>query len=65
MSIIDEIFDKLYVTVPTIKDLTGASYTAARNNVAKLVEHGILKELVHSGRMKFYVANELMALFER
>jgi Fic family protein len=65
LSIIDEIFDKLYVTVPAIKDLTGTSYTAAQNNIAKLVEHGILKEFVHSGRLKFYVANELVTLFER
>ncbi|MGB6174886.1 MAG: Fic/DOC family N-terminal domain-containing protein [Methylocella sp.] len=64
LAIIDEIFDKLYVTVPAIQNLTETSYTAARNNIAKLVEHGILKEFVHSGRMKFYVATELMSLFE-
>ncbi len=65
LSIIDEIFDKLYVTVPAIKNLTWTGYTAAKNNINKLIEHGILKELEYPGRMKFYVANGLMALFDR
>lgn len=64
LSIIDEIFDKLYVTVPLVKSLTGTSYTAAKNNIEKLVDHGILKQLDYPGRMKFYVAMELMALFD-
>jgi Fic family protein len=64
LSIIDEIFDKLFVTVPAIKKLTGTSYTAAKNNIEKLIEHRILKELQYPGRMKYYVADELMALFD-
>jgi Fic family protein len=64
LTIIDEIFAKLYVTIPNIQELTGTSYTAAKNNIGKMVAHGILKELNHPGRLKFYFANELMKLFD-
>jgi Fic family protein len=63
-TIIDEIFDRLYVTIPKIQQITGTSYTAAKNNIGKMVDHGILKQLDHTGRLKFYFAEELMRLFE-
>jgi len=64
LSIINEIFDKLFVTIPNVQKLTGTSYTAAKNNIGKLVEHGILEEFTHTGRLKFYFASELMKLFD-
>jgi Fic family protein len=64
VKIIDYIFEKLFVTVPDIQALTGTSYTAAKNNVDKLIKLGILHEFFRAGRLKFYFATDLMALFE-
>ncbi len=64
LTIIDKLFEKLYVTVSSVRELTGTSYTAAKNNVQKLEDLGIVKKSPYSGRQKFYFANELMSLFE-
>ena len=64
LKIIDHLFETLYVTTPIVQKLTGTSYTAAKNNIIKLTECGIIQKLDYTGREKFYFAKELMALFE-
>jgi Uncharacterized conserved protein len=64
LRIIDMLFERIAVTVPQVRDATGTSYTAAQNNVDKLVEYGILKEIGVNRRPKFYFATELMDIFE-
>ncbi len=64
LKIIDHLFETLYVTTPIVQKLTGTSYTAAKNNIIKLTECGIIQKLDYPGREKFYFAKELMALFE-
>jgi len=65
LRIVDSIFEKLVITVPYVQELTDTSYTAAMNNVSKLVEYGILEETNISRRPKYYIASELTRLFER
>lgn len=64
MTIIDKLFESIAVTVPQVRNLTGTSYTAAQNNVRKLVEYGILTEASWSRRPKFFYARELLVIFE-
>jgi Fic family protein len=64
LTIIDKLFETLIITTPQVQELTGTSYTAAKNNITKLLECGILNELRYEGRQKFYFAKELGALFE-
>jgi len=62
--IVDMLFERIAVTVPLIRDATGISYTAAQNNINRLVEYGIIKEVASQRRPKFYFATELMQIFE-
>jgi Fic family protein len=64
LQIVDNLFDRIAVTIPMVKELTGTSYTAAQNNVRKLVNYGILREAGGPLRPKFFFATELMAIFE-
>ncbi len=64
LTIIDKLFETLIITTPQVRELTGTSYTAAKNNITKLLECGIITELRYEGRQKFYFAKELGALFE-
>lgn len=64
VKIIDTLFERLTVTVPLVRDMTGTSYTAAQNNINKLVEFGILTEHRRSARPKFYFSTELLDIFE-
>jgi Fic family protein len=64
MQIIDSLFERIGITVPVVRDMTGTSYTAALNNLNKLVEYGILQEHKGPQRPKFYFATELVKIFE-
>lgn len=64
LQIVDMVFERIAVTVPQVRDKTGTSYTAAQNNVSKLIEYGILEDIGGDRRPKFYFATELMRLFE-
>jgi hypothetical protein len=67
---VDSLFDRIALTIPQVKEMTGTSYGAAKNNVQKLVKYGILKELSYPAnlsflnRPKFFFATDLMELFE-
>ena len=64
LKIIDTLFDRIAITIPQVQELTDTSYTAAQNNVHKLVSYGILSEYEFSTRPKFYLANGIMNIFE-
>ena len=64
LKIIDSLFETLVITTPMVQRLTETSYTAAKNNITKLVECGILHELKYPGRQKYYFAKDLTELFE-
>jgi len=64
IKIVDMLFERIAISIPTIRRETGISWTAAKNNVDKLVEYGIVSDLGGSYRPKFYFAVELMKIFE-
>lgn len=53
LKIIDDIFERIGITVRRVRELTGTSYTAASNNMKKLIEYGILLEYKFSGMLWF------------
>lgn len=63
LQIVDSLFEKIAVSVPMVREMTETSDTAARNNIAKLIEYGILSDIGIPGRPKFYFSRELMAIF--
>lgn len=64
LQIVDSLFERIAVTTPQVQKMTGLSYTAAQNNIRRLVEYGILKDIGLSSRPKFYFAVELLNVFE-
>ena len=64
MQIIDSLFERIAITIPKVRDMTGTSYTAAQNNVNKLVDYGIVTARPWPIRPKFYFATELVEIFE-
>jgi len=65
LQIVDSLFESIVTTVPIVRQMTGTSYTAALNNVKKLVKYDILKPAyVSTHRPKYYFATELINLFE-
>jgi hypothetical protein len=62
--IVDMLFERIAVTIPMIRDQTSISYTAAKNNIDRLVEYGILTEAYGEQRPKFFFATELVNIFE-
>lgn len=64
LKIIDKIFETLVVTTPIVQQLTGTSYTAAKNNIEKLVHCGILHQLDMESRQKYFFSKELVDLFD-
>ena len=64
IKIVDNIFEELVVTIPSVRELTMTSYTAAQNNVKKLVDYKVLKEVKLSNGKLVFLAEELMHLFE-
>jgi Fic family protein len=64
LQIVDSLFERIAVTVPAVRDMTGTSYTAAQNNVRKLVDYGIVSPDVSGRKPRFYFAKELMRIFE-
>lgn len=65
LKIIDMLFESIAITIPNIRDVTGISYTAAKNNLEKLLEYKIVDEFDGPQRPKFYIATELVKLFEK
>jgi Fic family protein len=64
LKIIDKLFERGVTTVTSVQQLTGTSYTGAKNNITKLLEYGIIKELPRHSHPKYYYASELFGIFE-
>ncbi len=61
--VLERLYEHPYVSVEDIKQLTGTSYTAANNLVAKLVECDILLEYTGQSRNRKFAYQSYMNLF--
>jgi Fic family protein len=63
VQIVEGLFERPVTSVPAAKLLTGTSYRAAKNNLEKLVQCGILSARQGEFRPKYYLAPELIDIF--
>jgi len=64
IQIVEKLFERPVMTIPEAQALTGLSYRAAQNNIERLVEYGILTRGPSWQRPRYFVATELVELFE-
>jgi Fic family protein len=65
IQIVDALFERPVMSVPAARLLTGTSYRAAKNNLEKLVQYRILSARLGEFRPKYYLAPELIEIFEQ
>jgi Fic family protein len=65
VQIVDALFERPLVSVPSAQQLTGTSYRAAKNNLEKLVQYKILTKRESDFRPQYYFAPELIEIFEQ
>ncbi|MDQ2836831.1 MAG: Fic family protein [Actinomycetota bacterium] len=59
--LIDALFDVPMITIPRTQKVLGVTHRAASQNIDKLVELGILREIRHGKRPRLFIAPEVMA----
>ena len=64
LKLVDEIIAVPVVTYRKAEKILGVTPRAARNNVDKLVEIGLLKEITQRERYKLFVATEIIGILE-
>lgn len=61
----DLVFERPYISIPKAQEILNVTYASARNNIEKLVDAGILRELPHPTRPKFFMAHEIVGILDR
>lgn len=59
--LVNHCFNMPYLTIPDAQEVLGVTYHAAKNNMEKLVEYGILIELADGKRPRLFIAHEIVA----
>ena len=62
--VLETLFDRPIVTVGEVEDITGTTYVAANNLVARLVDLGILQEITGFSRNRRFRYGSYVRLFE-
>jgi len=65
IKIVELLVERPVLTIPYVGRHFNVTYVTARNNVAKLVKAGILKEAIGSKRCKVYLAEEVLEIINR
>lgn len=65
LTLLDEIIKTPVMTYTKAQTILGVTNRAARQNVDKLVEIGLLKEITERERYKIFVATEIISILER
>lgn len=65
LTLLDEIIKTPVMTYTKAQNILGVTNRAARQNVDKLVEVGLLKEVTERERYKIFVATEIISILER
>jgi Fic family protein len=65
LTLLDEIVKTPVMTYTKARNILGVTNRAARQNVDKLVEIGLLKEVTDRERYKIFVATEIISILER
>ena len=62
LRLVDHLFESPILTIPQAQQAIDASYPGTKNNIDKLVELGMLKQITQSGYNKFYVAPKILQI---
>lgn len=62
LGVIDLLFERPAVTITAVKERFGVTFTAAKQNIEKLVADGILVEATGRGRNRIYLAPEIVRI---
>jgi Fic family protein len=65
LTLLDEIIKTPVMTYTKAQKILGVTNRAARQNVDKLVELGLLREITERERYKIFVASEIISILER
>jgi Fic family protein len=65
IKIVDLLVEHPVLTIPYVGRYFNVTYVTARNNVAKLLKAGILKEVIGSKRCKVYLAEAVLEIINR
>ncbi|CAL9337330.1 putative protein [Actinosynnema sp. ALI-1.44] len=60
--LVDALFETPAVTIATVQDVLGVTHRAATLHAEKLVEEGMVVELERSGRVRRFLATEIIAV---
>jgi len=62
--LVDALFETPALTIPRAQALLGITHRAARLNVEKLIEAGMLQEMPTAGRQRLFLADEVLRAVE-
>jgi Fic family protein len=62
--LVDLVFTHPFITIPNAANFLDQTYPAAQNNVEKLVEAGILREMAATSNPKVFMADEILRLLD-
>lgn len=65
LTLLDEIIKTPVMTYPKAQKILGVTNRAARQNIDKLVEIGLLREITERERYKIFVSTEIISILER
>ena len=65
LRIIEHLFQRPIISIPSVKRLLRCSYPTAKNNVEKLVDKGIVKEININSRPRLFVADKIIEITKR
>lgn len=60
LKLVDRLFEAPVITIPAASKFLGITYRAAKNNVEKLVELGILSQIPRDVRPVYFIANAIL-----
>jgi Fic family protein len=61
LRLVDELFATPFLTITRAAELLGITFPAAQNNIERLVEAGLLREITGKQRNRIYLADEVLA----
>jgi Fic family protein len=65
IKLVDSLFEQPAIKPTQTAKQFGVTYTAAKNNIDRLVQAGILKEITTSKRNKIYIAKKILEIINR
>ena len=63
--LVDLLIERPVITIVFAREYFKITYPTAKNNIARLVKHGILKEISITSRHKFFIAEKVLEIINK